>query len=449
MTRRNSSSNSGWFEFFLVLAALLFMLWAVHNQKVALLLFQNPNLILPYLIQEIGLFWVVVGVVGILALLWFLVASSAPASNVLRGAITVSSRKLKALLKREPKLRNQPQLSIAGMPIPAEYENRGFFFIGSPGSGKTLAISQIIAILRNRSDFRAIVFDRGGELLEKFFDPTKDIIFNPHDARSCHWSHIHEKAHPETIAAGLIPMESTREPFFSDAGRIVMAELFSRTRSNAELFKPLYTLAFELMLKGLLSEHERTRKTAIVIDELGALNKLPSLNRLLSESRRFLGCPILGTQTEAQITRVYGQEDTRILLQGTKTKLILNCSDPQTAEKMAQVIGKQERVELTNNRNRSRSSSSRGAGSGSSYGENEQLREAYAVMPSELQDLPDLKGYLRISSFPTAQVKVKVRNFPVQAERFIPRSQVSERTDTNAQSIQEQWKRLRSPISED
>jgi hypothetical protein len=216
MTRRNSSSNNSLCEILLVLAALLFMSWVVHNQKVALLLFQNPDLILPYLIQEIGLFWIVAGAVLVLAALWFLVASSAPASNVLRGAIIVSSRKLKALLKREPKLRNQPQLSIAEMPIPAEYENRGFFFIGSPGSGKTQAISQIVAVLRNRSDFRAIVFDRGGELLEKFFDPTKDIIFNPHDARSCHWSHVHEKARPETIAAGLIPMESTHEPFFSN-----------------------------------------------------------------------------------------------------------------------------------------------------------------------------------------------------------------------------------------
>jgi hypothetical protein len=456
--------------------------------------------------------------------LWFLLSNSASNANVLRGAKIIPSSKLKTILKRMPKLRNQPQLSIAGMPIPAEYENRGFFAVGSPGSGKTQAISQIVATLKKRSDFRGIVFDRGGELLEKFFDPNQDIIFNPHDARSCHWTHIHEKARPETIAAGLIPMESTREPFFSNAGRIVMAELFGKTRSNtellellggnlaqpktflagtmayryleeakvatsilytaanycqfykslvvsqgkvlsfyewgasnsprwifvtlneddAELFKPLYSLVFELMLKGLLSEQERTRKTAIVIDELGALNQLPSLNRLLSESRKFLGCPILGTQTEAQITKVYGREDTRILLQGTKTKLILNCSDPQTAEKMAQVIGKQERVELTNNRNRSRSSSSKGAGSGSSYGENEQLREVYAVMPSELQDLPDLEGYLKISTFPAAQVKVKVRNFFVQAERFILRSQASVQTDTNAQSLQEQWRRLRS-----
>lgn len=223
---------------------------------------------------------------------------------------------------------------------------------------------------------------------------------------------------------------------------------------DTELFKPLYSLAFELMLKGLLSNGQRSRKTAIVIDELGALNQLPSLNRLLSESRKFLGCPILGTQTEAQITKIYGKEDTRILLQGAKTKLILNCSDPQTAETMAQIIGKQERVDFTNNHNRSHNYSGKGAGHGSSEGESEQIREAYAVMPSQLQDLPDLTGYLKISGLPAAQVRLKVQHFPVQAERFIPRSQVptqhtadhpaSTLSVEKVDSIKEQWERLRS-----
>ena len=35
------------------------------------------------------------------------------------------------------------------------------------------------------------------------------------------------------------------------------------------------------MLKGLLSNQNRTIKTAIIIDELGALNQLPSLHRYL------------------------------------------------------------------------------------------------------------------------------------------------------------------------
>lgn len=42
---------------------------------------------------------------------------------------------------------------------------------------------------------------------------------------------------PETMAAGLIRLGLSKEPFFSTAGRAVMAELFRRTQSNAELFE--------------------------------------------------------------------------------------------------------------------------------------------------------------------------------------------------------------------
>lgn len=76
-------------------------------------------------------------------------------------------------------------------------------------------------------------------MLEKFYDPKKDIIFNPFDTRSCHWTHCHEPASFETIAAGLIPLGLGKEPFFSNAGRTVMAELFRRTQNNSELFELL------------------------------------------------------------------------------------------------------------------------------------------------------------------------------------------------------------------
>ena len=151
---------------------------------------------------------------------------------------------------------------------------------------------------------------------------------------------------------------------------------------ESELLRPLHSLIFELMLKGLLSNEHRTRKTAIIIDELGALNQLPSLHRLLSESRKYQGCPILGTQTEAQIIDKYGLQQTRTILQGTKTKLILGCADPQTAETMAKVIGRQEYHHTAQNQSRSRHSGK--SGSGRTVTLNEQLRESYAVMPDEL-----------------------------------------------------------------
>lgn len=513
MTRKTTKNNDSLLGMVFLVALLLLFNWAVKNQEIALALTQQPELILPYLVEQFGLLRLIFTSIIIIGLLWLLIRITGDKNaNVLRGAKIVSSRKLRRILKRQPKLKHQPQLEIAGMPIPAKYENRGFFLIGSPGSGKTQAISQMVAVLKQRPDFRGIVFDRGGELLEKFYDPSKDLIFNPFDARSCYWTHMDEPTRTETIAAGLIPMGLSKEPFFATAGRAVMSELFRKTQSNEELFellqgrieilssflsgtlaaryleepkaatsvlstvanycqfysalikpqgetlsfyrwgesesprwifvtlrendadllKPLYSLVFELMLKGLISNEERNRKTAIVIDELGALNQLPSLDRLLSESRKYLGCPILGTQTEAQITKIYGQEDTRIILQGTKTKLVLNCADPQTAETMAKIIGKQESVHVMSNRSRT---NHRG-GQNRTMSENEQIKESFAVLPAELQDLPDLRGYLKIAGFPAGRVRVKVNKFQNRTKRFVAYSNKQEKT------IKQQWQKF-------
>ena len=387
-----------------------------------------------------------------------------------------------------------PLLDIAGIRLPTYLENLGFLFVGSPGSGKTQTIKRLLAILKQRPDFRVMVLDRNGELLEAFYQEGLDLLFNPRDARSLTWNHVSEAMEPETIAAALVP-DDPKDRFFSEAAKSLLADLYERCRSNtevwevistfslkdlqdfltggvsaryfggettggsvlstlvnqmrfyrklfddegfsfskwgrsddprwvfcsifeddAELFKPLYSMAFELMLKGLLSHPDpeaRQMKTAIVIDELGALHPLRSLSRLLSEARKFLGTAIIGTQTEAQIDRNYGELDRRTILQGTATKLILNCRDGQTAEMMANLIGKQERIDITYGRFRQ--------GLSTTYAHHEQIRETHAVMPSQLQALPPLEGYLTISDgTPPARVKLTAQGYPKQAVRFLP-----------------------------
>ena len=512
------NDNSSLIATFIMLAILLLVWWGMENTKVALFLIEYPDEILPYVLDELvdrfGYLKLSLAVFIAVFTLYLLLKPEDPLiqhnKNVIRGAKVLPFRQLKAILKKLPRLKKQPQLKIARLPIPAKLENRGFFMFGSPGTGKTQAISEMTAIIRERTDFRAIIFDRNGEMLEKFYDPTKDFIFNPFDARSVHWSHVLEKARPETMAAGLIPTESTKEPFFSNAGRAVMAELFRKTRSNmelwslltsdtqtissflsgtlaarylgeeraatsvlstasnycqfyscltqpqnkalsfyewgkgnsprwifitlredeSELLKPLHSLIFELMLNGLLSNEYRDIKTAIIIDELGALNQLPSLHRLLSEGRKFLGCPILGTQSEAQMIEIYGPQQTRIILQGIKTKLILGCVDPQTAETMAKIIGKQEYRYLAENHSRSHRSGRNGTSRTNSF--NEQLRESYAVMPDEIANLPDLRGYLKIAEC-CAPIQLKPRNFAARARKFVTKS------NHDARSIEEQW----------
>ena len=441
-----------------------------------------------------------VGLVGYLCV----AKKAAKADEVWRGTkLTDKSQLQKALDKKQDQMVSSgkaaqlPLLEIAGVKLPNYYDNLGFFAVGSPGSGKSQVISKLIHTMKERLDFRGIIFDRNGGFLESFYDPDRDLIFNPRDARSVLWSHKAEGLRAETVAGALIPDGKGDDAFFVEAGRSLLSDLYERCDTNsqvweilssftieeltdfvkgglshryfisektggsvlstlinqarfyrelgeppefegfsfsqwakendprwlfvplfeddAELYQPLLTAGFEMVLRGLLSNEGRTLKTAVVIDELGALKKLRSLSRLLSESRKSLGTAILGTQTEAQITKIYGEEDTRILLQGCATKVILNCRDPETAETFAKTIGQQERIDITK---------SKGADSWLKRGEtseSEQIREVFAVMPAELEALPSLEGYLTVAEQSPAKIKIEPRSYGKQNPRFVER----------------------------
>lgn len=171
------------------------------------------------------------------------------------------------------------------------------------------------------------------------------------------------------------------------------------------------------MRKVTILSSNRDIKTAVVIDELGALNRLDSLPRLLSEGRKFKVCPILATQTEAQILKTYGEYETRIILQGLATKLILNCRDPKTATTMSEIIGKQERIEDNSNNNYKSSS----------------IRETFAVLPTELQYLPQLTGYLSFSNeVGVGKVQINPQDFSHYTSAFIPAKKISDKRFDNA-----------------
>jgi type IV secretory pathway TraG/TraD family ATPase VirD4 len=183
--------------------------------------------------------------------------------------------------------------------------------------------------------------------------------------------------------------------------------------NDAELFKPLYTMAFSLMLRGLLSNENHQIKTVICIDELSALGKLVGLERLLAEGRKFSGIGMLGTQLTGQIANIYGEYGMQTILQGCCTKLILNCRDYSTAELCSKLIGGQERLETTQGQ----------SGSGwlsENRSVNQQIRETFAVLPSELQALPPLDGYLLIADgTKPAKVKLTPKAYPSKASRFV------------------------------
>ena len=116
--------------------------------------------------------------------------------------------------------------AIAGIPWPAEAETRHTIVSGTTGSGKTVLIADLVEQIRARGE-RCVLYDKMGSYTETFFDPARDVLLNPLDARAPRWSPFVEARSArdfDTMAAALIPRQKdAADPFWITAAR----QLFS------------------------------------------------------------------------------------------------------------------------------------------------------------------------------------------------------------------------------
>ena len=115
---------------------------------------------------------------------------------------------------------------IAGVPFPERTETQHTIVSGTTGSGKTVLISDLVAQIRARGE-RCVIYDKMGSYTQAFFDPDRDVLMNPLDARAPRWSPFYEARSPrdfDMMAAALIPQQKdTVDPFWVTAAR----QLFS------------------------------------------------------------------------------------------------------------------------------------------------------------------------------------------------------------------------------
>ena len=84
---------------------------------------------------------------------------------------------------------------IAGVPYPRRAETQHTIVSGTTGSGKTVLISDLVAQIRERGE-RCVVYDKMGSYTRAFYDPRRDTLLNPLDARSPRWSPFLEARSP-------------------------------------------------------------------------------------------------------------------------------------------------------------------------------------------------------------------------------------------------------------
>jgi hypothetical protein len=149
-------------------------------------------------------------------------------------------------------------------------------------------------------------------------------------------------------------------------------------------------------------QHEETepgdaRRLWFVVDELDALGQIDGLKDALARLRKFGGRAVLGFQSIAQVSSTYGQGDAHTIVENCGNTLILRCSASEgggTARFASQLIGEREVSRTTISRSR-RFTEVMG-----SISHNEHFNVEPAVLPSQIEQLPDLAGYLKHASDP-------------------------------------------------
>lgn len=146
------------------------------------------------------------------------------------------------------------------------------------------------------------------------------------------------------------------------------------------------------------------RRVWLVIDEFASIGKVQSIEAVATKARKCGGCLVIGVQSVSQLIDRYGDNSAQSILACLSSWLVLRCTDPETAEYMSKYLGDAQVKKSSEGKSSS--------DSGASHSWNEQSSNQRVVMASEVQQLPNLKGFLKLAGhYPVCEIKL---DFPPQ-----------------------------------
>jgi type IV secretory pathway TraG/TraD family ATPase VirD4 len=140
-----------------------------------------------------------------------------------------------------------------------------------------------------------------------------------------------------------------------------------------------------------------------VVDELDALGQIDGLKDALARLRKFGGRCVLGFQSVAQVSATYGGGEAQTIVENCGNTLILRCSGSEhggTSQFASRLIGEREVVRRQTSRAHDREGwfACRSPRRSTSVSR-QQIVEA-AVLAAEIEQLPDLSGFLKTAASP-------------------------------------------------
>lgn len=143
------------------------------------------------------------------------------------------------------------RLTIGGVPVPANIENYHFLICGTTGTGKSVALTEILDDVTKWND-RIVAADQNCNLVKRYYKED-DFILNPLDVRGVNWSPFAEIGKKvgdiEAMALSLVPVNSQNDEWPGYARMfmegILNACIDSGKTTNADLRHYVFRATFE------------------------------------------------------------------------------------------------------------------------------------------------------------------------------------------------------------
>lgn len=147
------------------------------------------------------------------------------------------------------------------------------------------------------------------------------------------------------------------------------------------------------------------RRIWLIIDEFASIGRVQSIEAMATKARKAGGCLVLGIQSISQLQDRYGDKGAQTILSCLSSWVVLRSADADTAEYMSRHIGDAEVA-------RTHIGQSSGD-SGDSSNVSEQRVTKRVVLASQIQQLENLHGYLKLAGgYPVCDLKL---SFPAQS----------------------------------
>jgi type IV secretory pathway TraG/TraD family ATPase VirD4 len=155
------------------------------------------------------------------------------------------------------------------------------------------------------------------------------------------------------------------------------------------------------IVEAMCQPEEHDQRLWFIVDELDALGAIDGLKDALARLRKFGGRCVLGFQSIAQVSSTYGAGEATTIVENCSNTLILRCSGGEnggTSHFASRLIGEREVRRWHTTHGRDREGAFGFGGARRSTQSSEQYATEAALMPSQLEQLPDLTGYLKLAS---------------------------------------------------